>query len=194
MSTPCLLYRDILDRVYFFIDGSNFYKGIVNEGLKGWEATHIDLKSFCGSLLIPDIHKLIRIYYYDAPLRQNWNHKRYSIQQQFFQNLRSQENVELRFGRLQGSYPNIKEKGLDVQLSVDLVRFAHNNSYDIGIIISADADYVPAIQLAKDMGKIIYNSYFANKASFHIRNIVDKFIPIDKNLILTSQIKQQPLF
>ena len=149
---------------------------------------------FCNSLLNPDTQKLIRIYYYDATLKQSWDQKRYRIQQQYFQSLRSQENVELRLGRLQGKYPNIIEKGLDVQLSTDLVRFAHNNSYEIGNIISADADFVPAIQLAKDMGKIIHNSYFPNEASFHIKNIVDKFVPINKNLISTCQMKQQPLF
>lgn len=183
-----------MDKVYCFIDGSNFYKGIKKQGLKGWDATHIDLKAFCGALIKSDIHKLIRIYYYDAPLRQKWDQKRYGIQQQFFQNLRSQENVELKLGRLQGQYPDVKEKGIDVQLSVDLIRFAHNNSYDIAIIISSDGDYVPAIQLAKDMGKIIYNAYFVGSESYHIKNVVDKFIPIDKNLIMDSQLKQQPLF
>lgn len=184
-----------MDKVYFFIDGSNFYKGIKKQGLKGWDATHLDLKSFCLALIDSNIHKLVRIYYYDATVKQNWNKKRYQIQQQFFQRLRAQENVELQLGRLEGKYPNnIREKGIDVKLSVDLIRFAHNNSYDIGIIVSADGDYTPAIQLAKDMGKEIYNAYFPAIASFHIRNIVDKFIPIDGKLITQSQLKQQALF
>lgn len=102
--------------------------------------------------------------------------------------------MELKLGRLQGQYPDVKEKGIDVQLSVDLIRFAFNNSYDIAIIISSDGDYVPAIQLAKDLGKIIYNAYFVGSESYHIKNVVDKFIPIDKNLIMSSQLKQQPLF
>jgi len=178
-----------MDKVYFFIDGSNFYKGIKKQGLKSWEATHIDLKSFCTALINPKIHKLIRIYYYDAPLKQNWDVKRSRSQQQFFQRLRSQENVELKLGRLEGKYPDIKEKGIDVQLSIDLIRFAYNNSYDIGIIISADGDYTPTIQLAKDMGKNIYNAYFPGSASYHIKNIVDKFIPINKDLVINSQLK-----
>lgn len=55
--------------------GLVFYKGIKKQGLKGWDATHIDLKAFCGALMKSDIHKLIRIYYYDAPLRQKWDQK-----------------------------------------------------------------------------------------------------------------------
>jgi uncharacterized LabA/DUF88 family protein len=183
-----------MDRVYFFIDGSNFYKGITCQGLKGWDATHVDLKAFCLTLLDAQVHKLVRIYYYDAPLKQAWDPKRYSIQQNYFQRLKDQDNVELVLGRLEGKYPNVREKGIDVKLSVDLIRFAHNNSYDSAVIISADGDYTPAFQLAKDMGKEIYNAYFPKIASFHLRNIVDKFIPIDINQITSCQLQQQPLF
>jgi len=181
-----------MDKIYFFIDGSNFYKGIKNQGFQSWDATHIDLNLFCSSLIKPEDQKLIRIYYYDAPIKQEWDNRRYRTQQQFFNRLRSQDKIELKLGRLEGKYPDdIKEKGIDVQLATDLIRFAYNNSYEIGIIISADGDYTPAIQLAKDMGKNIYNVYFAKRASYHLKRICDKFIPIEKNLIKNCQLQKK---
>jgi len=177
-----------MDKAFFFIDGSNFYKGIKSEGGSGWDATHIDLMKFCASIIDSADYRIIRIYYYDAPLRQEWDQKRYSYQQQFFQRLRSQNNIELRLGRLQGRYPNIVEKGVDVMLSVDLIRFARNDSFDCGILLTADADYIPAIQLVKDMGKTVCNAYFPNRASFHIRNHADRFLPIDFKMVLQNQL------
>jgi hypothetical protein len=38
------------------------------------------------------------------------------------------------------------EKGIDVAIAVDLVRLACTSSYDAGILVSADADLMPAIE------------------------------------------------
>lgn len=42
----------------------------------------------------------------------------------------------------------VGEKGVDVAMAVDMVR--HAPEYDLAIIISGDADFVPAIQAVKD--------------------------------------------
>jgi len=39
-----------------------------------------------------------------------------------------------------------REKGIDVALAVDLVTMAHDNAYDVAIVMSADYDLVPAIK------------------------------------------------
>ena len=171
-----------------FIDGANLYKGITNQGGKAWDATHIDLQALCSQLIDTSSHRIIRIYYYDAVFKQEWDLARYQSQQQYFHRLQSQNNVELRTGRLEGYPSNLREKGVDVLLSVDLIRFGLSNSYDCALLITADGDYVPAIQLVKDMGKIVCNSYFQNRASFHIRKICDQFIPLELSSIQKYQL------
>ncbi|MFZ0052767.1 MAG: NYN domain-containing protein [Desulfobaccales bacterium] len=51
-----------------------------------------------------------------------------------------------------------KEKAVDVKLATDLIVL--NGIYDIGVIVSGDQDYVPAVKAVKDWGKKIVNVAF----------------------------------
>jgi len=54
-----------------------------------------------------------------------------------------------------------KEKAVDIKLATDLIVL--NHIYDIGVIVSGDQDYVPAVQAVKDWGKKIVNVAFRTK-------------------------------
>lgn len=54
-----------------------------------------------------------------------------------------------------------QEKGVDVKLATDVLKL--NDIYDVGIIVSGDGDYVPAVQVVKDWGKHIINVSFLKK-------------------------------
>jgi uncharacterized LabA/DUF88 family protein len=54
-----------------------------------------------------------------------------------------------------------KEKAVDVHLATDMLRL--KDIYDVGIILSGDQDYVPAVKAAKDCGKHIINVSFLRK-------------------------------
>jgi uncharacterized LabA/DUF88 family protein len=46
------------------------------------------------------------------------------------------------------------EKGVDTQLATDMIVLS--NIYDVAIIISGDADYLPPVSAVKRMGKLVY--------------------------------------
>ena len=51
-------------------------------------------------------------------------------------------------------YKKSREKGIDVQLAVDLLIDAFDNKYDTAVIISSDTDMVPAINVVRNrLGK-----------------------------------------
>lgn len=54
-----------------------------------------------------------------------------------------------------------REKAVDVKLATDLLEF--RSIYDVGIIVSGDQDYVPAVQAAKDSGKQMVNVSFLKR-------------------------------
>ena len=54
-----------------------------------------------------------------------------------------------------------KEKAVDVNLATDLLEL--RGIYDIGIIVSGDQDYVPAVKAVKDSGKQIINVSFLKR-------------------------------
>lgn len=52
------------------------------------------------------------------------------------------------------------EKGVDSNLVADLLALAWENAYDIAVVISDDADLVPAIQYLKTKAKKVYHASF----------------------------------
>lgn len=52
--------------------------------------------------------------------------------------------------------PEYREKGVDTRISVDLVDLAHRDEYDAAYLLSADADFVPAVQVARRLGKTVF--------------------------------------
>ena len=54
-----------------------------------------------------------------------------------------------------------QEKAVDVRLATDLLE--RRPIYDVGVIVSGDQDYVPAVQVAKDSGKQIVNVSFLKR-------------------------------
>ena len=46
-----------------------------------------------------------------------------------------------------------KEKGVDVKMAIDMITGAIKNEYDIAIIFSGDADFIPAMELIKELKK-----------------------------------------
>lgn len=51
-----------------------------------------------------------------------------------------------------------QEKAVDVKLACDMLMF--RQIYDVAIIVSGDQDYVPAVEIAKDSGKEVFNVAF----------------------------------
>jgi len=45
------------------------------------------------------------------------------------------------------------EKGVDVSIAIDLIRFTYQESYEVAIIVSQDWDFGPAVKLAKRIAK-----------------------------------------
>ena len=52
------------------------------------------------------------------------------------------------------------EKGIDTLLVTDLIRFANSNSYDAAVLVSSDADMVPAVNFVQTLGKKIIQAGF----------------------------------
>ena len=81
-------------------------------------------------------------------------------------------NNKLRFLRNGGIYvyrgrvnSGGQEKGVDVSISLDLVQATYNQQFEVAIIVSQDADFGPAVRVAKDIAKsqgrqLIFESAF----------------------------------
>src|SRR3989339_205772 len=109
--------------------------------------------------------------------------KLYASQQSLFFNLRKQ-NIDIKLGYLLMSNGRYHEKGVDVQIAVDIVRGAIKNEYDICYLISSDTDLLPAIQTAKDEGKNIIYVGFENFISRALLKNCSSHLVLGKDQIL----------
>jgi len=175
------------ERVMIFIDGSNFYHNLKSHGF----STKINFKKFSDLLCKERRH--IRTYYYNTPLRQQDDPEEYKKQQLFFDWLRRTPYVELKLGYFLRktktcencgntlNYP--VEKGCDVTLAVDMMNMAYKKLYDVAILVSSDGDFASVCQCVKDLGKHVENAYFERGSSWHLLNVCDNRILINRELI-----------
>ncbi|MFH0913879.1 MAG: NYN domain-containing protein [Chloroflexota bacterium] len=169
------------ERVMVFIDGSNLYHSLKNY----FKRTDIDIGKFCNKLL--ERRRLIRIYYYNARVGLKEEPERYRDQQKFFNSVAAIPYTELRLGRLvYNNWPSSPpyEKGVDVQLAVDMLTHAFKNNYDVAILVAGDNDYVGAIQAVKDNGKHVEVALFGKeRTSRQLREVADKIIVINSRFM-----------
>ena len=173
------------ERVIIFIDGNNFYHIIKNMFKPSLKLRYLNFEKFI-KFLVGD-RKLIRTYYYNAPLDRKKDSQSYAKQQKFFEKLSRIPNFKLVLCRMQKvkidgkiTY-QIKED--DIHLAVDMVRLAHNNAYDTAILVSSDGDFVPAVQAVKEIGKNVENVGFEIKFSYHLQQECDKFIKLKRETV-----------
>lgn len=163
------------ERIVIFIDGSNFY----HELTKNFGKIKIDFSTF--AKFLTGNNKLVQIYYYNVPLNQKDNPKEYRRQQKFFSYLSRIPNLEIKLGRLEKRPKGVLvEKGVDVRIAVDIVTHAYANIYDSAILVSGDADFVPAIRAVQDFGKEVINVCLPKTKSFHLNQTCNKTITLSK--------------
>ncbi|MDD5011631.1 MAG: NYN domain-containing protein [Phycisphaerae bacterium] len=162
-------------RVMIFIDGSNFYHALKSLNFP----TNIDFKYLAAELIGSD-RELVRVYYYNSAVHKEDGAELYEQQRRFFDELREIPYFEVKLGHLEHRPYGMVEKGADVLLAVDMVMFAARNLYDVAILVSADSDFIAAIQYVKDMGKHVEAAYPLAGKAFSIKQVCDRFIPLDK--------------
>ncbi len=171
------------ERVIIFIDGSNHYNVVKDLVGRNYSLKDFDFEKFINFL--SDGRKLVRAYYYTAPLDKKKNEETYREQQQFFEKIKKIPHFSLILCRMQKDVENGKIKYSvkedDIHIAVDMVKYAYNDAYDTAILVSSDGDFVPAIEAVKEKGKNVENIGFKNKFSWHLKQKSDKFKQLSKS-------------
>ena len=163
------------ERVTIYIDGSNLYHALRNVIGR----VDVDFGRLAAKLV--GKRRLVRIYYYNAPVDQTREAQRYGTQQKFFQALRSIDYCEVILGRLvYRNWPHEPpyEKGIDIKIATDMLVHGHRGSYDVAVLVSGDTDFADAIQAVKDLGLHVEVALFSPVGSRRLREVADRIIPV----------------
>jgi uncharacterized LabA/DUF88 family protein len=164
----------LVERVAVFIDGSNLYNGM-RDNLTG---TRVNLQEFVAQLVCK--RHLVRTYYYNAPLTDDYDTERREGQQRFFESLSRIPYVTVRLGRLHRRFDGtLVEKGVDVAIAVESLSLAYENAYDTVLLVSGDGDYVQLVEAIKRKGKHVECAMFRNQSAGVLIEYADVFHPLD---------------
>lgn len=98
----------------------------------------------------------------------------------FFNFAKNYYFFEIRAKPLQFNYSDTRvfQKGVDVQLAVDLVDFAHKNVYDVCVLLSGDIDLLESVKTVKNMGKQIILLGNSSVTAEEMKRWADLFVDI----------------
>lgn len=154
-------------RVMIFIDGSNLYHVLK----QNTDKHDLDYKRFSEKLTRD--RELIRTYYYNIRQESPDNPKLAENQDRFLNALYETDYLEVKLGIWKARGGTMVEKGVDVMIASDLIRHAYEDHYDVAILVSGDADFYPALQAVKDIGKQVEVAAFDSNLSAEAARLAD---------------------
>lgn len=152
-----------MQRCLVLIDGSNFYFKL--KDLRLHSLLEFNFSKFAKFLIRSE--KLIGTKYYVGRVRQDGTEhvdKMLANQQKLFEKLK-QHKFRYELGYILKSGKEYHEKGVDVNIAVDMLVAAYENLCDRIILVSSDTDLAPAINKAQEKGKIVEYVGFSHKPS-----------------------------
>lgn len=176
-----------MDKAAVFIDG-----GYLSRVLKSEGSPRVDYLKLSEQLC--DGFMRLRTYYYtcmpfqSSPVTKEES-ERYARADRFVSNLKALPRFEIRLGRLQklqngnGGY-TFSQKGVDVNLAVDLVKMSWDKQIQKAVVIASDSDFVYAVQAAKDAGvltQLVYSPNAPMNAS--LRDVFDERFLLSRNIL-----------
>ena len=81
---------------------------------------------------------------------------------------------------------NRSGKGVDIQMSVDILSNTYQNNLDTVYLMSGDGDYEPLIRECQRMGKQVYVAAFSSGLNPSLSLIADRFFDLDRNFFVAQ--------
>lgn len=172
----------LMDRCAVFIDG-----GYLTAILRQKGSPKIDFKKLSERLSVNMTH--LRTYYYTAmPFQSDPptvdERQMYSRANRFVNRLKKIPRFEIKLaGCKKHATGGRTSTRVDMMLGVDLVRMSWDKQIQRAAIMTADSDFVYAVQAAKDAG-VITQLYYSSELSVN-QSLLDVF---DENMLFTQDI------
>lgn len=162
------------ERVAIYIDGNNLFNYLKDKEIGIPKGAKFDFSKFVDYLVKK--RKCISKRYCVGIARNINNSKKSKRivqgQQKFLAKIQN-EGFIIKRGRVMYDKGNIREKGTDVKIAVDMVVGAADNIYDTAILISSDTDLIPALKYIKYKERGLEYIGFSHAPSFGIQKYAD---------------------
>ncbi len=164
-------------------DGSNFYYKLKSLNLS--HTSQFDYHRF--ALHLNQSQQLVAAYYCIGKIKaaqEDIKARTMMAKQQSLATRLQKEGFVIQYGFLLKTDSHYKEKGVDIQIAVDLMRGAYRNEYNSVYLVSSDSDLVPAIREVQSVGKHVVYVGFEHKPSFALLKTARESRLLTKNDLL----------
>lgn len=181
-----------LGRMMVFIDGENMvarYQAMLDGGLTPYDhVSHMrDVYVWLPGAVWPALNVVIRATYYTYAIGseeivlgfseqiRSMTFNQYSVPGQASPGRLINTLTPRVFSKLK----NRNGKGVDIQMTVDILSNIYQGNVESVLLISGDGDYEPVLAECKRMGKQVYVAAFSNGLSPKLRLSADHFTYLD---------------
>ncbi len=179
-----------MKRAFVFIDGGNFYFKLreLTSRLDGkYSLLDFNFREFAE--YITQSNELIETHYYLGVVGRRKNDSKgeelYANQQRLFRKLQKQKIIITLGQLIRHPDKTYHEKGVDVRLAVEMIRFARENKYDIAYLVSSDTDLVAAVEEVQSIGKMVQYVGIPKGQSYGLSSVAN-----DVRLLRPEEIEQ----
>jgi len=182
-----------LGRMMVFVDGENLvfrYQAMLEEGREPRDDVNHEKDAYVwqSNTVRPGLNHVIRAWYYTYAVGDD--SKIFEITEKI-KSLRYSQFSDPRANIVTGKllrnlYPKVfrkirgkKAKGVDIQLTVDILSNVYMNNVDSIFLVSGDGDYKPVIEEAIRFGKNVYVAALSSGLNKDLKNAADSFIDLD---------------
>lgn len=88
-----------------------------------------------------------------------------------------QHDTDLRFGEVRGK-PR-RQKGVDVLLAVDMLSACFRRVFDVAVLVSGDADFVPLVHEVRRHGVTVVVGGVSSSTARELQTAADRFVRLD---------------
>ncbi|MCM3761063.1 NYN domain-containing protein [Alkalihalobacillus oceani] len=172
-----------MKRVMVFIDGNNFEAAVNN--LYGSQ-TRLDYRKLGEYIAQEKLGgSLQRLYYYTAKSSKDKDKAQATDRFADYLNKNISKCIAkvgflMYMGKNENGHDIFSEKGTDVNIAVDLVSLAFQNAYDEAVLLSADTDYEPAINVVRNYGKNVILGLVDKQKGGYLKGICDDHFVFQK--------------
>ena len=129
-----------MERIIIFIDNSNIFQGFRKYDIK---VDYEKLKNvITRNRELQDIFLYEGVVYPMSPEKKKW-----------YNGLKKKSGyiIKASFDKIAPS--GAIEKKVDIQIAIDIISLAYENSYDTVVLVSGDGDFIPVVKKIKELDK-----------------------------------------
>lgn len=187
-----------MERVITYIDGFNLYFGLRS---KKWQRYYwLNLNLLASNLMKPYQRHICTKYFTSRIVNPPAKHKRQTV---YLEALETLPNLSIFYGKYQHNQhtcPNCgnieiipSEKMTDVNIAVELLADAYQDTFDTALLISADSDLTAPIEKVRQLfpKKKVVSAFPPDRISKELIRTSSAYFTISRTVLANSQFNDQ---